>query len=218
MQTCSLFTRTGLSGMALAAVALLGSGSAQAVSITDPVGDFLPTFAGSVLSADLDVIDATVTYNPTTNIFTLSSTQAGAVGLTPTGTYIWGVNRGAGVATFASIGITGVRFDATVRLNPNGTGSIGATALPPGAVTVSGNVISASFSGSLLPSTGFNLIDYTWNLWPRDTAFTGTAAISDFAPNNANFTVTVVPEPATALLMLGGVAALMLRRRSTAAR
>jgi hypothetical protein len=216
MPTCSLFTRPGLSGMALAAAALLGSGSAHAVSITDPVGDFLPTFAGSVLSADLDVVDATVTYNPTTNIFTLSSTQAGAVGLTSTGTYIWGVNRGAGVASFASIGITGVRFDATVRLNPNGTGSIGATALPAGSVTVAGNVISASFSGSLLPSTGFNLIDYTWNLWPRDTAFTGTAAISDFAPNNANFTVTVVPEPATALLMLGGVAALMLRRRASA--
>lgn len=211
------FFRRSNAALTMAALAAaLAAGGAQAASITDPTGDFMPTFAGSLLSADLDVVDATVTYNPTTNIFTLSSTQAGNVGLTSTGAYIWGVNRGAGTASFASIGITGVRFDATVRLNPNGTGSIGATALPAGSVTVAGNVISASFSGSLLPSTGFNLIDYTWNLWPRDTAFSGTAAISDFAPNNANFTATVVPEPATALLMLGGVAALVLRRRAAA--
>lgn len=203
-----------VSRQTLAATALLGAASVvSAAGITDPAGDFLATFAGSTSSLDLDVLDATVIYNSGANTFTLTSTQAGPVGSTATGTYIWGVNRGAGVASFAANGITGVRFDATVRLNPNGTGSIGATALPTGAVTVSGNTISATFSTSLLGVNAFQPIDYTWNLWPRNTAFTGFAAISDFAPNNANFTASVVPEPATLAMMLAGVGALVWRRR-----
>ncbi|RZL29759.1 MAG: PEP-CTERM sorting domain-containing protein, partial [Rubrivivax sp.] len=47
----------------------------------------------------------------------------------------------------------------------------------------------------------------------------GVGAISDFAPNNANFTstITAVPEPASAGLLLGGlglVAAWCRRRQS----
>ena len=81
----------------------------------------------------------------------------------------------------------------------------GAGALPLGSATV---------SGSLLPSTGFaNKLDYTWNLWPHDSAFVGTAAISDFAPNNANFTATPVPEPGTAALSMLGLAGLLAWRR-----
>ena len=197
----------------LPAVLLIAAQAGHAASITDPTGDFLPTFGGSASSLDLDVLDATVTYNTGTNIFTLSSTQAGAVGSTATGFYIWGVNRGAGTTGFAANGISGVRFDTVVRLNPNGTGTVAGVALPAGAVTIAGNTISASFSGALLPSTGFATVDYTWNLWPRDGAFTGFAAISDFAPNNANFTMAVVPEPASLLLMLSGMAALAWRRR-----
>jgi hypothetical protein len=39
-------------------------------------------------------------------------------------------------------------------------------------------------------------------------AFSGFAAISDFAPDNANFTATPVPEPASAALWLAGLGAL----------
>ena len=54
------------------------------------------------------------------------------------------------------------------------------------AVTISGNTITAKVSGSLLPSTGFgNKLDYTFNLWPRDGAFSGTAAIITAAPSAA---------------------------------
>jgi hypothetical protein len=186
-------------------------------SISDPLGDFLPTFGGSSSSADLDVIGATVTYNGITDVFTFSGTMAGAIGSTPNGLYVWGINKGAGVAGFAANGITGVLFDAVLQLRPNGTGSIGANNLPAGAVTIAGNTITGVVSGALLPSTGFGKANYTFNLWPRNTSFAGFAAISDFAPNNSNFTAIPVPEPASAALMALGVAGMLAWRRRSAA-
>jgi hypothetical protein len=186
--------------------------------ITDRPGDFLATFAGSAASLDLDVLAATVTYNTTTDIFTFTSTQAGPVGLTASGLYVWGVNRGAGAASFAANGINGVLFDRVVLLRPDGTGSIGGgAALPAGSVVVSGNTISATVSGALLPSTGFTKNNYTFNLWPRDASLpAGFTQISDFAPDNSNFTASVVPEPGSLALMSLGLAGLLWRRRSAA--
>ncbi|MEO6281319.1 PEP-CTERM sorting domain-containing protein [Roseateles sp.] len=187
--------------------------------ITDPKGDFLATFAGSSASADLDVVAATVLYNASLDTFFLKATLDGNVGSTATGVYVWGVNRGAGTAGFgASLGLDGVRFDRVILVRPDGTGSVAGTNLAPGAVTISGKTITAAVSGSLLPSTGFaNKLDYTFNLWPRDLAFAsaGVGAISDFAPNNANFTATIttVPEPASAALLLGGLGLVAVYRR-----
>lgn len=204
---------------ALAATPMLG----HALSgITDTPGDFLATFAGSAASTDLDVISATVIYDAAADLFQLTSTMSGAIGTTSTGVYVWGVNRGAGTAGFAASGIDGVRFDRVVLLRPDGTGSIGGGgALPAGSVTISGNTITGVLSGSLLATTGFAKLDYTWNLWPRDLAFaaSGFGAISDFAPDNANFTSTagVVPEPQSYALMLAGLGAVgwMARRRGS---
>ncbi|RZJ07625.1 MAG: PEP-CTERM sorting domain-containing protein [Rubrivivax sp.] len=203
-----------------ALVALLTPLASHALDgITDPKGDFLATFAGSTASADLDVVAATVLYNPTIDTFFLKATLDGNVGSTATGVYVWGVNRGAGTAGFgASLGLDGVRFDRVVLVRPDGTGSVAGINLASGAVTISGKTITAAVSGSLLQSTGFtNKLDYTWNLWPRDLAFaaSGVGAISDFAPNNANFTstVTAVPEPASAALLLGGLGLVAFYRR-----
>jgi len=203
-----------------AALALLGLPLASHAldGITDTQGDFLTTFGGSHASTDLDVLAATVLYNAGTDTFTLKATLDGNVGSTATGLYVWGVNRGAGTAGFAtSLGLDGVRFDRVILLNPNGTGTVagpGGGALPAGSVVASGHTIIATVSGSLLPSTGFtNKLDYTFNLWPRDTAFAGVSAISDFAPNNANFTATPVPEPGTAVLSALGLAGLLAWRR-----
>lgn len=196
-----------LSSLPLASHALDG--------ITDPKGDFLATFAGSSASTDLDVLSASVFYNPGTDVFTLTATMDGAIGTTATGFYVWGVNRGGGTTGFASLGLNGVRFDRVIILRPDGTGAIpGVGALPSGAITISGNTITGVVSGSQLTSTGFaNKLDYTFNLWPRDGAFAGNAAISDFAPNNANFTATAVPEPGTALLSAAGLVGLLAWRR-----
>ncbi len=208
-----------LSTLSAAALLALPLASHALDGITDTRGDFLATFAGSTASTDLDVLSASVFYNPGLDVFTLTAKMDGNIGSTATGLYVWGVNRGAGTAGFAANGITGVRFDRVIILRPDGTGTIGGVgALPTGSVSISGATITATVSGSFLASTGFNKLDYTWNLWPRDGAFTGFAAISDFAPDNANFTATPVPEPASAALLLGGLGmvAAVARRRAKA--
>lgn len=217
-------TKTTLTRFLCLAALAASPGLSHALDgITDTQGDFLSTFAGSADSGDLDVLSATVLYDPGSDLFKLSSTMDGAIGATTTGFYVWGVNRGAGTAGFAASGITGVRFDRVILVRPNGTGTVnGVGALPSGAVTISGNTISAIVSGSMLVSTGFNKADYTFNLRPRDGAFTGFAAISDFAPDNAKFTATAgvvaVPEPGTYAMMIAGLAlvgGIARRRRSS---
>ena|SRR5690348_708143 len=213
------------------ALAMTSSLSHAVVGITDPVGDILPTFGGSHPTNDLDVLNATVLYDSSVNLYRLTATLNAAPGsTTPGALYVWGVNTGAGTTNpgFVANGIDGVRFNEVVLLAPNGTGSIinlgaGGTSLnlPAGSITISGNTISADVSGSLLAATGFKPLDYTWNLWPRDVSF-GTLAdfsqVADFAPDNANFTTTAgaVPEPEAYLGLVAGllVAGWVVRKRT----
>ena len=71
---------------------------------------------------------------------------------------------------------------------------------------------------SLLPSAGFSPLQYGFNLWPRDISVTASATqtpIADFAPDNATFVATAVPEPMSVALLVSGVFGLcLLRRRS----
>jgi hypothetical protein len=202
--------------LAALTLGLLPMASHALDGITDRPGDFLASFAG-MASPELDVISASVFYDASSDVFTLISTMAGPILPGSTAQYVWGVNRGAGAAGFAAQGLAGVRFDRTLLLRPDGTGTVGggAGALPAGSVTISGSTITALVSGSLLPGTGFaNKLDYTWNLWPRTSTVAGFAGISDFAPDNSNFTTTV-PEPSVAAMLLGGLALVgaMARRR-----
>jgi hypothetical protein len=207
----------------LASSIALACAGAQAQSITDPVGDFLPTYTGPQ-NGDVDVVSAFAGYNAGNDTFSFSGTFAGAVGTTTGAFYVWGLDRGNGTQRFVagspSVG-QGVSFDAAILLRPNGTarvitftsGADTGTGVEVGAGTaqIAGNTISGSISGSLLASTGFAKSDYTWNLWPRIGTTNNT--ISDFAPNGMNVPVAAVPEPTTYALMAMGLAAVGLARR-----
>ena len=199
------------------AVAAGTGGSAGASPITDPVGDFLPTYTGPKNPA-LDVIRASVTFDGSR--FILEAKMGGPINPAAVGTawsYVWGFDRGAGTERFVggnpSVG-QGVKFDSVVVINPNGTGAIARLAGPAGTGTLSdivvdGDTIRASAPLSALPGLGFAPWDYTWNLWPRSGG--GNAAISDFAPDASNAPVAN-PEPAS-LLVFGalGLTAVGLR-------
>ena len=186
--------------------ALLAAGAAQASVVMDAAGDFLSTYAG-VAGGDLDVLKAMVTYKPGARTFLFEATMNGAIGTTASAAYVWGINRGAGAAAFAGFGLTDVLFDAVVVVNADGsarvTGTTPATVLPALSASIIGNSFSLEIAESLLPSRGFGVADYTWNLWPRVQSVAGFTGISDFAPDTTNAAVGV-PEPAS--LALAGAA------------
>jgi hypothetical protein len=197
--------------LATLAATLLGAQAASAATVFDATGDFAPGYTGA--AADLDVTSFTVDYNRITNIFTLSATMAGVIDATTAGVYIIGVNTGTGaIAPFAGLGAGNVRFNQTVRVNKDGSGTVGSTPL---AATIAGNAFSVAVSGTLFASTGFAVQDYSWNLWPRTGVGAGTL-VTDFSPDNAML-AAAVPEPASWAMMLIGMGAvgITLRRRRT---
>ncbi len=211
----------------LAAITLAAAGTlAHGELITDPVGDFLATYNGPQ-NPDLDIVSAQAIFNGDT--FTFTSTQNGAVGMTP-GIYVWGIDTGTNAAPFASFGETGVLFDTVVILEP-GTpgGSFVLNLIPGGAMattlpdpTVNGDTLSDVVPLADLGSTGFLPQNYLVNLWTRDSLSgsgqAGFDQIADFAPNNSDASVTVTPEPATTgLFLLCGIALGAARVRRKAA-
>lgn len=215
--------KRGISGMVLASLIALASsgGTAAAGPILDPVGDFrtsavtsLSPYAGP-LDPALDVVAAQVILDPFEHTLTFWSQMAGPVTPATAGFYVWGVNRGNGTPGFASIGLPGVIFAGVVLVRPNGSVSFGANTIPSGAVTLSGNTITAVVPLSFIPPVagGLPMSEWGYNLWPRTTAVTGNIAISDFAPDNSTFLADVVaPEPATISAVLLGIGAGLIRR------
>ncbi|MCV2438715.1 PEP-CTERM sorting domain-containing protein [Paucibacter sp. DJ2R-2] len=205
------------SAIILSAAALAAS-PAQAVTVADPMGDFLSTYKGAQ-TGEFDVIASWVNYDADRDVFELSATMAGNISPTSLAAYVWGFNRGQGTAGFGnSLGLTQVLFDRTVVVNANG--SIISGGVNVGAATIFGSTISATIAGSVLPENGFSKANYTWNLWPRFTgnsfngvSVSGVSAIPDFAPNAVNAAVTAVPEPSTTALMFLGLGAFALLRR-----
>ena len=204
----------------LATAPLFLASPATAATVLDPVGDFLPSYIFDH-DPDLDVTSFSVDFNSVTSTFLLGASLAGPVDLSEEGFYVIGVNTGAGaIDPFGNIGEGNVTFDRVIRVNKDGTATLGMTALD---ATLVGSVFTVSVPLALLPTTGATPEQYGFNLWPRYGAtVTGNDQISDFAPENALLTVNgvanIVPEPATWLTMLLGFglagAALRFRRSS----
>jgi len=208
--------------LSLAAVLALSASVAQASFVPDAQGDFLGTYTGTQ-AGDLDVLFAYGVYNAPTQTFSFGATMAAPLGTTAGALYVWGIDRGAGTQRFLagspSVG-AGVFFDSVLLYNA-GTGAAQlnlfngqpALTLAAGTVVANGNSLTATLSASLLPSTGRSAAEYGWNFWPRLGAGQN-AQISDFAPNASTpMVVTTVPEPASAMLLLGGLGALLAARR-----
>ena len=192
---------------------LAGAGTAHAATVSDPVGDFLPSFVGTH-DPDLDVTSFSVNYDPGGPAFTLSGTLAGAINPALPGLYVIGVNTGTGVIRpFADIGEPNVIFNQVAVVQKTGAAAVGANNLM---ATIAGSSFSLVVPLSLLPTTGFTPENYGWNLWPRN-GLGANNQISDFAPENATLPAGI-PEPATWAMMLAGFGLLgaILRRRRTA--
>jgi hypothetical protein len=194
-----------------------GAASAQ---ITDAAGDWLPTYTGprnSILNGDLDILKAQVFFDG--QFFKFTSTSAGNIGSTTGAFFVWGMNRGAGTARFATLA-PGVLFDWVLSITPGGAITTRdlisgvATTIDANSVTFDGATITAIIPANLLPSRGFSLADFTANLWPRFPG--GLEGIADFAPDNTNFAVTVTPEPTSVLLVGAGLFGLLAWRRRRA--
>ena len=191
---------------------------------------FLPSYTGPQSEA-LDLSSIAVTFDGTN--FDLNSVSSAPIASSPAGSlFVWGVNRGAGAAAFAtatptatnpSIG-SNVLFDAVLAINPAtdtatvvNTTNGAVTPLPAADLTISGDTINAVLPASLLPSTGFAPADYTFDLWPRvGTGLNDQVAQFDGATNSTNpvnLSATLVPEPGSLAVLAGSLALLALALR-----
>jgi hypothetical protein len=199
-------------------------GAARAAPISDPPGDFLPTYTGPQ-DAGLDVLNHEVTIvGDRMNFY---GQMAGPISPTQSigGVYLIGVDRGSGTPRFLNAPAAppaigpNVLWDAIVRVLPNGTAFylnslLGVTtALPASDINIAGNEFTVSVPLSLMmPSATRPADEWTYNLWPRNGVGLNVQ-VSDLAPDDGNSPVHVVPEPASLTLCGLGVLALLGRRR-----
>ncbi len=188
--------------------------TANAFAVTDPVGDFLPSFTG-LHGAALDIVSADVAFDAAHDDFLLHATTAGPIAGTPNAAYVFGFDLGGTPKTpFGAIGEPGVAFTSTVTLHSNGTGAVGSTGV---ATRVAGDDIYAPVPAALLPTSGITDQQVTWALWSIDSSVAGLARNADFAPDG-DTRVSAVPEPAPIALMGAalGLLAFSARRRAIA--
>lgn len=203
-------------GGALALALTILAAPAGAVTVTDPAGDFLPTYAGP-MNSDLDIRSVTVFIDKSSD-FVVSATMNGPLGQTADADYVFGVNTGSGLPLFGP-SENKVLFDSAIVLN-TGMGSTPAlvasnllaaggpviTVLGSGPGTgsfkVSGDTITGVIPETLLPGA-FAPGQYQFSLWSRiGISDSFPTNFADFAPDNGVF--AAVPEPGAWLLMIAG--------------
>ena len=181
--------------------------SARSNTISDPRGDFLPTYTGPH-DPGLDVVAHQVTLVGDRVIF--FGRMAGPIAPTQDigGLYVIGIDRGRGTPRFLGgtprIG-PNVLWDLIVRINPNGTGLVNnqiagvVTQLDPAGIRISGTQFVASVPLSLLTPAPAALLpllppeQWTYNLWPRNGLVPGrNENVSDLAPDDGNSPVQVL--------------------------
>lgn len=190
--------------------------SAGATVIADATGDFNTPFYTGRQRADLDVVSFSVTFDG--SVFHLAATMAGPIDTSPTAglLYVFGIDKGGATSPgpFAGVGNPNVIFNAVITLT--GAGVLGAAAAAGSGSTlaISGSSLQVNIPLSALPSTGFTPLQYGFNLWPRDAlAAAGNGQISDFAPDNATITATLVPEPLSLSVFASGLLCAGFARR-----
>ena len=176
--------------------------SARSNTISDPRGDFLPTYTGPH-DPGLDVVEHQTTLAGDRVIF--FGRMAGPIAPTQEvgGLYIIGVDRGRGTPRFRNgtpvIG-PNVTWDLIVRINPDGTGLVNnqvagvTTPLDPADIKIHGNSFTASVPLSVLtPAATRPPEEWTYNLWPRDGLVPGrNGNVSDLGPDDGNSPVQVL--------------------------
>jgi hypothetical protein len=169
---------------------------------TDPAGDFLPGYTGPH-DPGLDVLSYEAVLVGDRVVF--AGEMAGPIAPTQAigGLYIIGVDRGLGTPRFAGrtpvIG-PNVLWDSVVRVNPDGTGLFNnivagvVTPLTEADITIDGTRFTASVPiSAMLPMATRPPEQWTYNLWPRNSAVIGNnAAVPDLAPDDGNAPVRVI--------------------------
>jgi hypothetical protein len=176
-------------------------------AISDPRGDFLPTYTGAALPG-LDVVAHQVTLAGDRVIF--FGRMAGPIAPTQDvgGLFLIGMDRGLGTPRFTRgtplIG-PNVRWDGVVRINADGTGNFAnqiigtpplgvVTILDPADIRIDGNHFTANLPLSLFtPGATLPPEQWTYNLWPRNAVVIGqNQHVSDLAPDDGNSPVQVL--------------------------
>ena len=209
-----------------AALALM-SGSVHAAVLTnhqsDKTRDFVPgsPFDPDVRT-DLDFTDLAVAFNQEDGAFMVTVTLNGDLNLFPDGSYVIGIDTGAGDHhPFGGVDEGNILFDQSMTVGKDGFALLSkpkdkglgfqqltATLAPKG--------FTIAIPLDELESTGFSPKNFGFSAWSKSGG-----ALADFVPNNKLLTAAGVPEPATWGLLVGGFAVMggtLRRRRASKAR
>jgi hypothetical protein len=194
----------------LAALAGCGGGSSYNTTPVPKPAPTSPFFTVSQTAAQSAYVDYTGPQRPAlsalkaggryvaaSQTWILDAQMAGPVFTGGPNFYVWGINRGgAGAPPFPDE--PNVVFDAVAVVTAdaaNGTAltasitilkPAGGAPLPASAVLLAPDTIELTIPLASLPSDGFPIAAYTWNLWPRN-GVGGVPAlqIASFIPQNA---------------------------------